>query len=45
MEEIVYWIVIHAAERGGQMLVAYDDYGQRQAITIIGFRPFPSSTP
>lgn len=40
MEEMLYWIVRHAAERGGQLLVVYDDFGATQALTVIGFQPF-----
>lgn len=40
MEEVLYWMARRASERGGQLLVAYDDFGERQAITVIGFRPF-----
>jgi hypothetical protein len=40
LEEVLYWMVRRAAERGGQLLVAYDEPGARQAITVIGFRPF-----
>lgn len=39
MEEILYWIVMRAAERGGRLIVAYDDFGARQAITVIGYQP------
>jgi hypothetical protein len=45
MEEILYWIVVRAAERDGQLIVAYDDSGGRQTITLIGFRKFPVSAP
>lgn len=40
LEEVLYWMVRRAAERDGQLLVAYDDPGALQAITVIGFRPF-----
>jgi hypothetical protein len=40
MDEILYWMVRHAAERGGQLYVAYDDFGIKQAITLVGFVPF-----
>ncbi len=40
MEEIVYWMVVRAVEREGQLIVAYDDFGTRQGITVIGFLPF-----
>ncbi|GAB4471078.1 MAG: hypothetical protein Kow00124_07860 [Anaerolineae bacterium] len=43
MEEVLYWMVLDAASRGGQLLVAYDDFGSQQAITVIGFQPV--STP
>jgi hypothetical protein len=45
MEEIVYWMVVRAAERGGQLIVAYDNFGVDQAITLIGFRIFSASAP
>jgi hypothetical protein len=45
MEEIIYWVVVRAAERGGQLIVTYDDFGQRQAITLIGFRKSTSGEP
>lgn len=37
MEEILFWLVTHAAERDGQLRIAYDDFGAKQAITVIGF--------
>lgn len=40
MDELLYWIVRRAAERGGQLQVIYDDYGNKQVITFIGFRRF-----
>jgi hypothetical protein len=40
MEELVYWAIVRAAEHGGQLRVSYDDFGSRQAITIIGFQMF-----
>jgi hypothetical protein len=39
MEEIVYWMIVRAAERGGQIITAYDNYGERQSLTVIGFKP------
>jgi len=45
MEEMLYWLVRRAAERDGQLIVAYDDFGLRQAITIVGFRPFGTAQP
>jgi hypothetical protein len=45
MEEILYWMVVRAAERDGQLIVAYDDSGDRQTITLIGFRKFADSSP
>jgi hypothetical protein len=40
MNEVLYWMVSYGARRGGLLLVTYDDFGSRQAITIIGFTPF-----
>ncbi len=37
MSEILYWMTVRAAERGGYLIVAYDDFGARQAITVAGF--------
>jgi hypothetical protein len=45
MEEILYWIIVRAAERDGQVIVAYDDFEDTQTITLIGFRKFPASVP
>jgi hypothetical protein len=45
MEEMLFWLVRHAAERGGQLLVAYDDFGTRQALIVVGFRPFSTPVP
>ncbi len=45
MEEMLYWLVRRAAERNGQLIVAYDDFGVKQAITVVGFRPFASTQP
>jgi hypothetical protein len=36
-EEIMYWLVRHAADRGLRVMVAYDGGGARQAITVTGF--------
>ena len=44
MEEALFWMVRAAAEEGGQLVVAYDDFGAKQAITVIGFRPFDTGT-
>jgi hypothetical protein len=40
MNEVLYWIVLYGARRGGLLNVSYDDFGARQLITIIGFAPF-----
>ena len=40
MSEVMYWVVLRAAERSGQLYVAFDDFGSQQAITVLGFRPF-----
>lgn len=45
MEEMLYWLARRAGERNGQLIVAYDDFGVKQAITIVGFRPFTSTQP
>lgn len=45
MDEVVFWMVRRSIERGGQLLVAYDDFGTRQAITVIGFRPLSEPQP
>ncbi|MBN1313585.1 MAG: hypothetical protein JXB30_19425 [Anaerolineae bacterium] len=37
MEEILLWIVTRADERGGRLNIAYDDFGTKQAVTVIGF--------
>ncbi len=37
MEEILFWLAVRAAERGGQLHIAYDDFGAKQAITVIDF--------
>ena len=37
MEEILLWLVTRADERDGRLHIAYDDFGTKQAITIIGF--------
>ncbi len=38
MEEVLYWVTLDAVSRGGQLIVAYDDFGRQQAITVIGFQ-------
>jgi len=43
MDEAVYWIVVRAAERGGQIIAAYDNYGEKQSLTVIGFKPLTPS--
>jgi hypothetical protein len=45
MEEVLYWMVRRAAERGGQLIAAYDDFGPRQSITLVSFRAFSSAQP
>jgi hypothetical protein len=44
MDEALFWMVRRAAERGGQLIVAYDDFGARQVITIIDFRLFETES-
>ncbi len=39
MDEILRWMIQVAAERGQRLVVTYDDFGSRQAITVIGLRP------
>jgi hypothetical protein len=36
MGEVLYWLVQTAREQNVELLVAYDDFGAKQAITIIG---------
>ncbi len=38
MDEILYWMVRTAFDEGGQLLVAYDDFGTRQALTLVDLR-------
>ncbi len=38
MDEIVYWMVRDAAEQGGQLFAAFDDFGVRQNLTLIDYR-------
>lgn len=40
MEEILYWLVYRSTERQGVLVVAYDDFGARQSVGIVGFTPF-----
>jgi hypothetical protein len=40
MDEILYWVVVRAAQRGGQLNVTYDDFGSRQVVTILSLIPF-----
>jgi hypothetical protein len=44
MEEVLYWMVRAAADQEGQLIVAYDDFGAKQAITVVGFRPFETGS-
>ncbi len=44
-EEILDWVIVVAAEKGGRLVVAYDDLGLRQAVTIIGFVYFDTPLP
>jgi hypothetical protein len=44
MDEALFWMVRRAAERGGQLIVAYDDFGARQVITVIDFRAFEAES-
>lgn len=37
MGEILFWLATRAAERGGRLRIAYDDFGARQTITVIDF--------
>lgn len=41
MDEILYWMVRAAFDEGGQLLVAYDDFGTRQALTLIDLHTLP----
>lgn len=43
MSEVLYWVVRDAAMQGGQLVVAFDDFGARQAITVLSFRPYNST--
>ncbi len=43
MEEALYWIVRTAAEEGGRLYVALDDFGARQSLTVLAFRPYSTS--
>ena len=43
MGEMLYWMVRHASDQGGQLIVLYDDFGNKQAITFIGFEFFNES--
>jgi hypothetical protein len=45
MNEILYWMVFYSARQGGILEVSYDDFGARQFMTIIGFRPFNQPQP
>lgn len=38
MDEIVYWMVRDAAEQGGQLFAAFDDFGVRQNLTLLDYR-------
>jgi len=40
MDEVLYWMVRAAADEGGQLVVAFDDFGARQTVTILDFRPY-----
>jgi len=44
LDEILYWLVRDAGERNGQLVVTFDDFGTRQAVTVVGFKPFSSSS-
>lgn len=39
MDEVLRWMIQIAAERGQRLVVTYDDFGSRQAITVVGLRP------
>lgn len=41
LEEALYWMVRRAAEADALLVVAYDDYGTRQALTVIGLEALP----
>ena len=43
LDEILYWLVRRAGETDGQLVVTFDDFGTRQAITVVGFKPFSES--
>nr|MBN1228946.1 hypothetical protein [Anaerolineae bacterium] len=44
-EEILYWLVRRAAERGGQLIVAYDGIGAQQAVIVVDYKSFAPSAP
>lgn len=39
-EEALYWMVVYASSRGGQLVAAYDCSGTKQTLTIIDFEPY-----
>jgi hypothetical protein len=40
MDEILHWLIVIAAQKNGQMEIAYDDLGTKQSITILSFQKF-----
>lgn len=44
LDEILYWLVREAGEHNGQLVVTFDDFGARQAVTVVGFKPFSESS-
>lgn len=44
LNEILFWLVRRAGEREGQLVVTFDDFGIRQAVTVVGFKPFDSNS-
>lgn len=43
MNEALYWMVRAAAEEGGRFYVALDDFGVRQSLTVLAFRPYTAA--
>jgi hypothetical protein len=40
MDEILHWLTVIAAQKNGQLEIAYDDLGIKQSITILSFKKF-----
>ena len=45
IEEVLYWMIQSAANRGGQLYAIYEDFGSKQSVTVVYFQPTGTNRP